>query len=74
MLQKHVFIEKVEFLKGGKNPPIPVFAAYQFRLRPYETPSKQSKYSEKHSCMCGGEQRQDGEGCPWNRYTISGDF
>lgn len=44
------------------------------RLGPCETPTKQNKYSEKHSFICGGEQRQDRGERAWNRWTICLDF
>lgn len=76
MLQKHVFIEKAECSQREKKKVLQFLFSLpiNLRLRPYETPSKQNKYSEKHSFNCGGEQRQDGEGCSWDTCTIQGDL
>lgn len=76
MLQKHVFIEKAECSQRGKKKVLQFLFSLpiNLRLRPYETPSKQNKYSEKHSFNCGGEQRQDGEGCSWDTCIIQGDL
>lgn len=75
MLQKHVFTEKVEFSQREKKVLQFLFSLpINLRLRPYETPSKQNKYSEKHSFNCGGEQRQGRERCSWDTCTLQGDF
>lgn len=75
MLQKHVFTEKVEFSQREKKVLQFLFSLpINLRVRPYETPSKQNKYSGKHSFNCGGKQRQGRERCSWDTCTLQGGF
>lgn len=69
MLQKNVLIEKAEFSLRTTLQFL-CFDCISVEIGSCETPSKQKKYSEKHSFICGGEHTQDRRERPWDTRTI----